>query len=56
MTLAIAFRRPALLEFEAAALWYEAQRPGLGGEFEAEITLAVEAAADTPMRFPLVLK
>lgn len=56
MTLAVVFRRPALREFEAAALWYEAQRPGLGGEFEAEVTAAIQAAADQPQRFPRMLR
>jgi toxin ParE1/3/4 len=56
MTLAVVFRRPALRELQAAALWYEARRPGLGGEFEAEVVTAIEAAAEQPMRFPRMLR
>lgn len=56
MILSVVFRRPALREYEAAALWYEAKRSGLGGEFEAEVTAAVEAAAEWPMRFPRMYK
>ena len=56
MTLAVVFRRPALREYEAAVLWYEARRTGLGGEFESEVTSAVETAAEWPMRFPRMYK
>ena len=56
MKLAVVFRRPALREFEAAALRYEAQRRGLGGEFEAEVEAAIQAATELPMSYPRVLK
>jgi toxin ParE1/3/4 len=56
MTLAVVFRRPALREFQAATLWYEAQRSGLGGEFESEVIAAIEAAAEQPLRFPRMLR
>jgi toxin ParE1/3/4 len=56
MTLPVVFRRPALLEFEVAALWYEARRSGLGAEFEAEVSAAIQATADHPTRFPRMLK
>ncbi len=56
MTLLVVFRRPALREYEAAVLWYEAKRAGLGTDLEAEVTAAVEAAAESPMRFPSMYK
>ena len=40
MTLAVVFRRAARREFDEAALWYEARRPGLGNEFVEEINRA----------------
>ena len=54
MTLAVVYRRAARHEFDAAADWYEAQRPGLGVEFVAEIDRAVQLAAETPVRFPVM--
>jgi toxin ParE1/3/4 len=56
MTQLVVFRRPALREFEAAVLWYDAQRPGLGAEFEAEVAAAIQSAADHPERFPRTLR
>ncbi len=37
-----------------AAIWYESQRRGLGDEFTFEISRAVEKAAESPARYPLV--
>jgi plasmid stabilization system protein ParE len=34
-------------------LWYDEQRPGLGGEFVAEVTAVLERIAATPHLFPL---
>lgn len=56
MTLAVVFRRPAMREYEAAVLWYEARRSGLGREFAAEATAAIEAASERPGRFPRLYK
>jgi toxin ParE1/3/4 len=56
MTLSVVFRRPALREYEAAVLWYEAIRAGLGIDLEAEVAAAVEAAAESPLRFPRMYK
>lgn len=53
MTLKVVFRRAARAEFDAAALWYEARRPGLGTQFVSEIDRAVELAATQPERFPI---
>lgn len=40
MTLPVTFGRAAYAEFIEAVAWYEAQRPGLGGEFIAQINAA----------------
>ncbi len=37
MTLRVVFLRAARAEFDAAALWYDLQRPGLGMQFVSEI-------------------
>ena len=55
MILPVVFRRPALRDFEEAALWYEAKRPGLVTEFESEVSAAILAAAEHPTRFPRML-
>src|SRR5688572_23343093 len=54
MTLAVFYRHIAWHEFDAAANWYEARKPGLGAEFVAEIDHAVLLAAETPRRFPIM--
>jgi len=56
MTLAVAFKRAARLEFIEAAARYEVQRDGLGVEFIAEIEHCIERAAEQPELFPLVHK
>ena len=43
----------ARAELRAAAFWYDEQRPGLGGEFVAEVTAVLERIAATPNSFPL---
>lgn len=55
MTLPVVFRRPALRELQAAALWYETRRSGLGVEFQLEVAAAVKAMAENPERFPHML-
>lgn len=55
MTLQPFFRAAARLEYDEAAGWYEAQRPGLGVEFVAEIELALQQACESPQRFPRML-
>jgi plasmid stabilization system protein ParE len=51
MTLKVVFRRAAQAEFDAAALRYDLQQPGLGAEFVSEIGRAVDLAATYPDRF-----
>jgi hypothetical protein len=53
MTLQVVFRNAARTEFDFAALRYEAQRPGLGSQFVAEIHAALQLAATYPERFPI---
>jgi plasmid stabilization system protein ParE len=55
VTRTVVFRRPALREFQAGAIWYQAQRAGLGLDFELEVARAIESAADQPLRFPRML-
>lgn len=54
MTLSVSFRRAASEEFIEAAARYEAQRPGLGAEFIAEIERCVVRAADRPELYALI--
>ena len=54
MTLSVTFRRAAREEFIEAAARYEAQRPGLGAEFIAEIERCVARAADRPELYALI--
>ena len=56
MTLRPFFRRAARLEYDEAAVWYEAQRPGLGREFVAEIERALLHACEAQQRFPKMLQ
>lgn len=48
MTLQVAFRPAARDEFIEAAARYDAQRPGLGDQFIAEIERCVASAAEQP--------
>lgn len=54
MTLPVTFRRAAHAEFIEATAWYEAQRPGLGAEFIAQIERCVLLAAEQPRRYAVV--
>ena len=55
MSLQPFFRRAARLEYDEAAGWYETQKPGLGGEFVAEIERALLQTCEMPQRFPKML-
>jgi len=50
----IIFDAEARLEFEDAVIWYEAQQPGLGDRFEAEVHAAFHRILQNPERFKLV--
>jgi plasmid stabilization system protein ParE len=42
----------ARAELRSAALWYDERRPGLGDEFVAEVSAALDRIGDTPESFP----
>jgi plasmid stabilization system protein ParE len=50
------FTPAARAEVIAAQDWYEAEAPGLGRRFRAEIDRAVQRMAATPRQFPVVFK
>ena len=45
------FHPEALAEYREAALWYERQKPGLGGRFVSEVEASVAAILANPTRF-----
>jgi toxin ParE1/3/4 len=47
------FHPEAQAELDAAVAWYEAQRPGLGLDFQAEVEAAVSMIQKQPQLFPL---
>ncbi len=53
MSFAVAFRPQALTEIQSARVWYDAQRVGLGREFEDEVGVVVELLAKAPLLFPV---
>lgn len=53
MSFAVTFRPQALAEIRSARQWYDAQRAGLGHEFEDEIAQVVELLARSPLLFPV---
>jgi hypothetical protein len=42
----------ASAELQAAALWHDEERPGLGDEFLAEVTAVLERIQAAPHSFP----
>ena len=52
----VVFTQAARAELIDAQDWYEAEAPGLGRRFRAEIDTAVQRMADNPRRFPVVVK
>ena len=42
----------AKAEFRSAARWYEERRPGLGGEFVAEVSATLDRIGDAPESYP----
>ena len=51
MTLPVVFRPAAQEEFDAAVAWYESQRPGLGGDFVAQVKHILVTIANHPERY-----
>jgi len=52
----VRFTEAARAELIEAHDWYEAEAPGLGPRFRAEIDSVVERMADNPRQFPMVFK
>ncbi len=48
-------RPEAQADVEEAALWYEAQRPGLGDTFSTSVSDLIQRLAVTPLQFPLAI-
>ena len=54
MTFEVSFRPQAQQELQQAKEWYEAQRSGLGADFEREVGRVVALLAGSPLLFPRV--
>ena len=52
----VGFTDAARAELIDAQDWYEAEAPGLGRRFRAEIDSVVRRMADNPLQFPTVFK
>ena len=56
MNLPVSFRPPAQSEYDSAAAWYDAQQPGLGPQFEAEVQAVLGVIAGQPDRYPVAAR
>jgi toxin ParE1/3/4 len=54
MSLPVVFRRIARLELDESIAWYDAQQPGLGVQFAAQIENLLERISDSPQQFRLI--
>ena len=52
----VRFTQLARQELIEAQDWYEAEAPGLGRRFRAEVDRAVQRIAGNPFQFPTILK
>jgi plasmid stabilization system protein ParE len=52
MPLPVVLRRIARLELDESIAWYDAQQPGLGVQFAAEIENLLKRISDSPLQFP----
>lgn len=48
----LALHPEARAELRSAALWYDERRPGLGDEFTAEVSAALDRIGDAPESYP----
>jgi hypothetical protein len=48
------FHPEALAEYEAAVMFYEGERTGLGDRFVAGVDAAVESVRELPSRWPIL--
>ena len=55
LTATVVLRSAAVADVEVAYRWYEAQRPGLGGEFLNEVEACLERISERPLSFPAVI-
>lgn len=55
MSLPITFHRAARTEYDKAIDWYEAQRPGLGDDFEEQVQAVLDRLAALPELHQCVL-
>lgn len=51
---AVLFRAAAEADVAEAYVWYERQRPGLGGEFRGELRATLQRIAEAPEAFQVV--
>jgi toxin ParE1/3/4 len=56
MSLPLVIRSAAQAEFDAAAVWYEGQRVGLGVDFVAEVQRTLDTISNQPDQYPVVLR
>ncbi len=56
MSLPLRIRPAAAADIEDAYQWYQARRPGLGGEFLQSVSSVLEAMAQQPESFPVVYR
>lgn len=49
-------RRAAELDLANVQVWYEAQRSGLGAEFQLEVSRVLDRLADTPLLYPVYIE
>ncbi|MHB8744764.1 MAG: type II toxin-antitoxin system RelE/ParE family toxin [Sulfuricaulis sp.] len=52
----ILYRIAAAADIEAAHLWYEIQRSGLGGEFLTAVTNALDLIQQRPELYPILFR
>ncbi len=52
----VIFRPEARRDALEAYRWYEAQTPGLGGEFREELEATITGICDAPTAFPVMLR
>ena len=52
----VVFRRAAEQELDAAVVWYDHQRRGLGEEFLVEVTATLDRVAEHLLLYPIVLE
>lgn len=54
MTLEVRLRPEAEQDLADAAIWYDEQLPGLGGQFLDEMLVAFSSIADTLLMYPII--